>query len=242
LSVSLCDVTYKPKNDGHRRKTAPLNYVHLVVRDTGHGMSTKVIKKIFDPYFTTKGYGKGTGLGLAVVHGILQSHKAKIKVTSKPGQGTIFSIYFPVAGTAAIATGKKKNKWAAKPDANKASILFADDEQAIRDLFQTYLEKYGYQLTTCKNGEEAWRKFATEPAKWDLLVTDQNMPRLTGTELIQKIRKIRPDIPIILATGYSENITTEEFVKLNISAMLRKPTPMDKMVEYIQKTLKRPRR
>lgn len=238
LSVSLCDVTYKPKNDGHHHKTAPLDYVHLVVRDTGHGMSTKVIKKIFDPYFTTKGYGKGTGLGLAVVHGILQSHKAKIKVTSKPGQGTIFSIYFPVAGTAAIATGKKKNKWAAKPDANKASILFADDEQAIRDLFQTYLEKYGYQLTTCKNGEEAWRKFAAEPAKWDLLVTDQNMPRLTGTELIQKIRKIRPDIPIILATGYSENITTEEFVKLNISAMLRKPTPMDKMVEYIQKTLK----
>jgi PAS domain S-box-containing protein len=244
LSVSLRDVTGKLRNDAHGRPVQSGNYVHLVVKDTGHGISTKVIKKIFDPYFTTRGYGKGAGLGLAVVHGILQSHKAKIKVDSKPRQGTSFSIYFPAAPTAAIATAAdtKKKDPAAKPGVDKAAILFADDEQAIRDLVQTYLEKYGYQLTTCKNGEEAWKKFAAEPAKWDLLVTDQNMPRMTGTELIQKIRKIRPDIPIILATGYSENISAEEFVNLNISAMLQKPTPMNKMVEYIRKTLKKPRR
>ncbi|HHD56588.1 MAG TPA: response regulator, partial [Desulfobulbaceae bacterium] len=139
------------------------------------------------------------------------------------------------------STDKKTINPAAKPGGNKASILFADDEQAIRELVQTYLEKYGYQLTTCKNGEEAWKNFAAEPAKWDLVVTDQNMPRMTGTELIQKIRKIRPDIPIILATGYSENISAQEFVKLNISAMLQKPTPMNKMVEYIRKTLKKPK-
>ena len=242
LSVSLRDVKGKPKKDAHGRPILPtVDYVHLVVRDTGHGIPTKAIKKIFDPYFTTRGYGKGTGLGLAVVHGILQSHKAKIKVDSKPRQGTSFNIYFPVAGTAvvAVSTDKKKSNPAAKPGKVKASILFADDEQAIRDLVQTYLEKYGYRLTTCKNGEEAWKNFAAKPAKWDLLVTDQNMPRMTGTELIQKIRKIRPDIPIILATGYSENISAEEFVKLDISAMLRKPTPMNKMVEYIKKTLKK---
>ena len=243
LTVSLQDISYAPKkNTGGGPDLPPGKYVRLVVRDTGHGMSPKVIKKIFDPYFTTKGYGKGTGLGLAVVHGILQSHGAGIKVRSKQGRGTIFIIYFPVAPSmAGHVPAKKKNT--DSPDiegGSRASILFADDEQAIRNLVKTYLGKYGYRLTTCKNGEEAWKIFSSNPQQWDLVVTDQNMPKMTGMDLIDKIRGIRTDIPIILATGYSENISAHDFVSLNISAMLRKPTPMNKLVEYIQKTLKEP--
>ena len=243
LTVSLQDISYAPKkNTGGGPDLPPGKYVRLVVRDTGHGMSPKVIKKIFDPYFTTKGYGKGTGLGLAVVHGILQSHGAGIKVRSKQGRGTIFIIYFPVAPSmAGHVPVKKKNT--DSPDiegGSRASILFADDEQAIRNLVKTYLGKYGYRLTTCKNGEEAWKIFSSNPQQWDLVVTDQNMPKMTGMDLIDKIRGVRTDIPIILATGYSENISAHDFVSLNISAMLRKPTPMNKLVEYIQKTLKEP--
>ncbi len=242
LTVSLQDITYTPKKGAADPDLPAGEYVRLMVRDTGHGMSSKIIKKIFDPYFTTKGYGKGTGLGLAVVHGILQSHGARIKVRSKPGKGTIFIIYFPVAKpVVGHASAKKKNTEV--PDVEggtRAAVLFADDEQAIRDLVKSYLEKFGYRITTCKNGEEAWKTFRSDPQQWDLVVTDQNMPKMTGMDLIEKIRKTRTDIPIILATGYSENISAHDFVSLNISAMLRKPTPMDKLVEYIQKTLKEP--
>ena len=242
LTVSLQDISYVPKKDTADPGLPAGEYVRLLIRDTGHGMSPKVLKKIFDPYFTTKGYGKGTGLGLAVVHGILQSHRAGIKVRSKPGKGTIFIIYFPVAKPlASHAPAEKKDT--GTPDIEEgsgAAILFADDEQAICDLVKTYLEKFGYRITTCKNGEEAWKTFHSDPQQWDLVITDQNMPKITGMDLIEKIRKIRADIPIILATGYSENISAHDFVSLNISAMLRKPTPMDKLVEYIQKTLKEP--
>ena len=244
LSVSLQDITYTPKKGRGGAPELPAGkYVRLVVRDTGHGMSAKVIKKIFDPYFTTKGYGKGTGLGLAVVHGILQSHGAGIKVRSKPGKGTIFIIYFPVAPSmpAHTAAGKKDADSSVAEKGSRASILFADDEQAIRNLVKTYLEKYGFRLTTCKNGKEAWKIFSANPQQWDLVVTDQNMPKMTGMDLIDKIRRIRTDIPIILATGYSENISAHDFVSLNISAMLHKPTPMNKLVEYIQKTLIEPK-
>ncbi len=243
LTVSLQDISLARKKNTGGPDLPAGEYVRLLVRDTGHGMSPKVMKKIFDPYFTTKGYGKGTGLGLAVVHGILQSHRAGIKVRSKPGKGTIFIIYFPVA-PAMAGHGPAKKKNTDTPDVeegSRASILFADDEQAIRDLVKTYLEKYGYKITTCKNGEEAWKIFNSDPQQWDLVVTDQNMPKMTGMDLIDKIRRIRTDIPIILATGYSENISAHDFISLNISAMLHKPTPMNKLVEYIQKTLKEPK-
>ncbi len=242
LSVSLQDITYTPKKGRGGAPELPAGkYVRLVVRDTGHGMSAKVIKKIFDPYFTTKGYGKGTGLGLAVVHGILQSHGAGIKVRSKPGKGTIFIIYFPVAPSmpAHTAAGKKDADSSVAEKGSRASILFADDEQAIRNLVKTYLEKYGFRLTTCKNGKEAWKIFSANPQQWDLVVTDQNMPKMTGMDLIAKIREIRHDVPIILATGYSENISAHDFVRLDIAAMLRKPVSMNKLLEYIMKTLKK---
>ncbi len=241
LTVSLKDISYTPKKNADDPSLPAGEYVRLLVQDTGHGMSPKVIKKIFDPYFTTKGYGKGTGLGLAVVHGILQSHRAGIKVRSKPGRGTIFIIYFPVASsmTGRHPAGKSSTNIPNVGEKNRPSILFADDEQAIRDLVKTYLEKYGYRMTTCKNGKEAWKIFSSNPHQWDLVVTDQNMPKMTGMDLIDKIREIRTDMPIILATGYSENISAHDFVRLNISAMLRKPTPMNKLVEYIQKTLKK---
>jgi len=241
LTVSLRDISHAPGKNGGSSSLPAGNYVELMVRDTGHGMSPKVIKKIFDPYFTTRGYGKGTGLGLAVVHGILQSHKARIRVRSKPGGGTSFTIYFPVAAPTAgrIPIRKQDSRKLDVDQGAKASILFADDESAIRDLVKTYLGKYGYSLTTCKNGEEAWQIFKDNPQQWDLVVTDQNMPKMTGMDLIDKIRDLRSDIPIILATGYSENISAQDFVRLNISAMLRKPTPMNKLVEYIRKTLKK---
>ncbi len=245
LTISLRDISYapaKPVKNINNSGLPPGEYVQLFISDTGHGMSSKVIKKMFDPYFTTKGYGKGTGLGLAVVHGILQSHKARIMVRSKPGAGTGFTIYFPIAATAPSHHHSDTGKTPDSPENGqpaRASILFADDEQPIRDLVKTYLGKYGYRLTTCTNGAEAWKMFSGNPQQWDLVITDQNMPKMTGMELIENIRRLRADIPVMLATGYSENISARDFVQLNVSAMLHKPTPMNKLLEYVEKTLEK---
>jgi PAS domain S-box-containing protein len=173
-------------------------YLRLTVKDTGHGMDAKTLERIFDPFFTTKGHPEGTGLGLSVVHGIVRNHGGAIKVNSKPGAGAAFEVYLPrieqVSGDEAVQAS------AASPTGTER-ILFVDDEEEVLFAGKKLLERLGYQVVAGSDGEHALKRFREEPAAFDLVITDQTMPGMTGTELTRELIRIRPDIPVILCTG-----------------------------------------
>ena len=211
----------------------PGPYVRLTVSDTGHGMDRDVMDRIFDPFFTTKAQGKGTGLGLAVVHGIVKSLAGTITVYSEPGRGSVFQVFLPritssntpqIAVDTAIPTGNER-------------ILFVDDENTLVELGRQILEHLGYQVTAKVSSMEALEAFRTQPDHFDLVITDQTMPDLTGVELAKELIKIRPDIPIILCTGFSELITPERAEALRIRQVLMKPLEMRRLALSIRELL-----
>jgi len=180
----------------------PGSYVKLQVRDSGHGMSKPVIDRIFDPYFTTKDKGKGTGLGLAVVHGIVKSHKGAITVESDLGKGSVFSVYLPaVEQTAVIKEPKKKPLLK-----GKETILLVDDETEVVEIEKQMLEYLGYYVTTCTGSAKALEIFQDCSKAFDMVITDMTMPNMTGDKLAKEIIKIQPDIPVILCTGFNEKV------------------------------------
>jgi PAS domain S-box-containing protein len=208
--------------------------VCLWVTDTGHGMKPETLKRIFDPYFTTKSIGDGSGLGLAVVHGIVQSHKGIIQVESQTGQGSTFRIYLPCSEVAAV---EEISERPAPPSSGKGNVLFVDDEEAIVDMAQKTLERMGYTVTAKVNSAEALTIFQTSPQEYDVVITDQTMPQLTGMDLAREIKKNRPDLPIILCTGYSEEATPEKALEAGITAYLYKPVSSRDLTQAIQKAI-----
>jgi PAS domain S-box-containing protein len=215
----------------------PGPYLKLTVRDTGIGMTPDVLRRIFDPYFTTKEKAHGTGLGLSVVHGIIKSHGGSITVESEPGQGTTFHVYLP-----RMEYPKRKgDKMAASPHkgipTGHERILFVDDEQALVDIGRQMLEHLGYELITRTNSIEALELFKAEPDGFDLVITDMTMPNMTGEKLARAMMKIRPDIPIILCTGFSERITEKNAGKIGIRKLAMKPLAMRDLAEAIREVL-----
>ena len=201
----------------------PGSYVHLRVTDTGDGINPEVIARIFDPYFTTKDVGKGTGLGLSVVHGIVNSHNGRITVESKTGKGTTFNILFPAVEKQIPEKPKKLDEL---PTGNE-TILFVDDEESMVNLNQQRLERLGYKVTGKTDPSEALEFFSSDPNQFDLVISDMTMPRMTCDQLTQEILKIRPDMPIILCTGYSNRISEERAQKLGIRKYIEKPIEME---------------
>lgn len=197
----------------------PGNYVKITVSDTGQGIDPLVIDRIFDPYFTTKEVGQGSGMGLAVVHGIVKNHDGALTVASKPGQGTAFSVYFPVVKAVAAAEPKSIEKL---PSGHE-SILFVDDEEAIVKMTRQRLELLGYTVEAVTSPVEALELLRSNPSRFDLVITDMTMPRMTGDKLVQKILSIRPDMPIILCTGFSAKINGEKAEKIGVAGYLEKP-------------------
>ncbi|HEY7491650.1 MAG TPA: ATP-binding protein [Candidatus Tectomicrobia bacterium] len=197
----------------------PGPHVRLTVRDTGHGMTPEVMGRIFEPFFTTKDVGQGTGMGLAVVHGIVTSHNGAITVQSAPEQGTTFVIYLPrVAATSSAVVPQ------AEPVlTGKGCILFVDDEDAIALWGQELLTQLGYEVVVNTSSLEALAIFQAAPEHFDLVITDQTMPHMTGEILAAKLQDIRPDIPIILCTGFSHSIDAEKAAAQGIDAFLMKP-------------------
>jgi len=177
-------------------------YVNLTVRDTGHGIPKEEIDRIFDPYFTTKEVGKGTGMGLAVVHGIVKEHNGIITVESEPEKGTTFCIFFPAVEKDVVVESEPAEKL---PTGNE-KILFIDDEPSIVKMARQMLERLGYEVETQMNSMEALALFRSKPDQFDLVITDMTMPLMTGDKLVKEILNTRPDIPILLCTGFSENI------------------------------------
>ncbi|MEE8436032.1 MAG: PAS domain S-box protein [bacterium] len=212
------------------------DYVMLACTDTGTGMSPETLGRIFEPFFTTKEKGEGTGLGLSTVFGIVRNHEGGIIVNSRPGHGTRFEIYLPAID---LDLDDDQPKSTDIPTGSE-SILFVDDEEIISDMAKVALEKQGYRVTTQNDSNQALKLFEQDPEAFDLIITDQSMPGLTGDLLIEKVKRIRPGIPIILCTGFSEQVTPEEARKIGVRQYLNKPVEMEDLWRIVRQTLDNP--
>ena len=235
LAVSLKEVEITTDDYIPELELAPGKYLQLEISDTGCGMEKETVEKIFDPYFTTKEKGEGTGLGLAVVHGIVKSYGGHINVYSEPGEGTTFHVYLPEVhdepGEYRPVTEKEPLK------GGKERIMVVDDEQAIIHIAEQALTSQGYTVTTFPDGVQALQEFKKDPDQYDLVITDMAMPYMNGTELAQKLMEIRPTIPIILSTGYSEMINKEQAEAMGIKEFVQKPVILDNLFRATRKVL-----
>jgi signal transduction histidine kinase len=212
---------------------SPGEYLQLTVGDTGIGMPPEVVDRIFEPYFTTKQEGDGTGLGLARVHRIVTNYGGTITVSSSPEKGSKFKVLLPVT-----ANGQKEvAKPVRPPQTGSEQILFIDDEEVTVEAVHEMLEELGYQPVSKSNSKEALEIFRNDPRRFQLVITDQTMPEMTGMELAEKLLRIRPDIPIILSTGFSDAIEEQQLAKLGIHGFLTKPYDMHEFARIIRKTL-----
>ncbi|MGA1824638.1 MAG: response regulator [bacterium] len=234
LEVSLVEVDLDSTNLEPDMDLEPGPYVKLTFADTGHGMDPEVMERIFDPYFTTKSLSKGTGMGLSVVHGIVTSHKGHISVSSKADEGATFHIYLPRIRT--LAAEQEMNTSPSIPKGNE-SILLIDDEESILQMLQQMLERLGYRITALTSSLEALEAFRTQQDKFDLIITDQTMPNMTGDKLAEEIIKIRPDLPIILFSGFSEIISEQKAKSIGIKEFIMKPLVKSEIAHTIRKVL-----
>jgi PAS domain S-box-containing protein len=218
------------------RGLTPGPWIKLSVCDTGHGMDPATLKRIFDPYFTTKKKGVGTGLGLAVVHGIVKSHGGMISVSSKPGRGSTFHVFLPRIDSD-LKSETETESLEPLPEGNNELILLVDDEEMVIDMVRHMIERLGYQVVTTTRPDEALKVFGTQPDAFDLVITDMTMPRMTGDVLARELMRIRPNIPVILCTGYSEMMTEEEASATGIRAFFLKPFTLADLSETIRKVL-----
>ncbi|MFP7755539.1 ABC transporter substrate-binding protein [Thermodesulfobacteriota bacterium B35] len=211
---------------------APGRYVRLTVSDTGCGMDEETLGKIFEPYFTSKEQGKGTGLGLAVVHGIIRDCQGEIMVESTPGQGSTFTIYLPVHEPDNVRQGGESAEEVVCGGSGR--IMVVDDEESIRELVSAFLGQAGYQVETFANGMEAWERLHRDPAAWDLLISDMNMPGMGGLELVRLARGVRDDLAVILCTGFSEELNEAEAAgRFGSVLFLQKPLTRDELMRAV---------
>jgi two-component system cell cycle sensor histidine kinase/response regulator CckA len=215
----------------------PGRYVCLRVADTGHGMDAATLQRIYEPFFTTKGVGDGTGLGLAVVHGIVESHHGAITVSSHAGQGTTFRLYFPVHEAAVPPSPAAPQMPGRGRDQH---ILFVDDEGPIIEVAKVMLPRLGYRVTACNRPREALEVLQKNGGDIDLLMTDFSMPDMNGIDLIRAAVLIKPSLPTVLLTGYGRPIDSRAAVGLNISEVINKPFTMENLASTIQGALARP--
>jgi len=235
LSVALTDVEITSQNESMTNSCKPGNYIKLEISDTGHGMDKTTLARIFDPYFTTKDVGKGTGLGLAVVAGIVKKHNGFIKTYSKISHGSTFQVFWPIIEKNEFNNFSEKNKLNLLKGTEH--IMLVDDETDILETSQELLKNQGYKVTTFKNGPSALQAFTKNPALFDLVITDMTMPQMTGDELSARILKLRKDIPVILCTGYHENFTEDQAHEAGISRYVQKPITNQKLSALIREIL-----
>jgi len=234
LEVSLTDVELDSDFTARHPGTHPGPYLRLTVSDTGHGMEKKVIDRIFEPYYTTKEKGEGTGMGLSVVHGIVKGHGGAITVYSEPGKGSTFNVFLPRIEEVEVVAETEEMM---PIPMGKERILFVDDEPAIVDIGKGMLEHLGYTVVTRTSSIEALEAFKAMPDKFDLVITDMTMPKMTGDELAKELMKIRTDIPIIVCTGFSERINEEKAKAMGIRAFVMKPIVQREMAKAIREAM-----
>jgi len=228
LGIELSDCDMPPTE-----VTGQGPYVRLVVRDTGAGIPTAIMDKIFDPFFTTKAQGEGTGLGLSVVHGIVEQHEGHITVESTPGEGSAFTVYFPK-----IAERPKAEAIGEEPiPTGHERVLFIDDEDALVAIGQGMLGSLGYKVISKTSSREALAVLRLDPSRIDLVITDQTMPDITGIELAKEVLALRPDMPVILCTGFSHIVDEKVARAAGIKAFVMKPLTKREIAKTIRKVL-----
>ena len=238
LEVALKEVDISYEESVERVGMKVGRHLELKVKDTGHGMGPDVMERIFEPYYTTKELGKGTGLGLSVIHGIIKNHGGDISVSSQPGEGTVFTVYMPIIDDVDVEIKPEPSTAATQ---GNESILLIDDEKQIIDIEQQILERLGYTVTSKTDSQEALEEFAALPEKFDLVITDMTMPKLTGDQLALKLMDIRPDIPVILCTGFNETINEEKALSMGIDKYIMKPIVKDELARTIRTVLDTPK-
>jgi len=234
IEISLENVIVDASSIESCQTLSPGGYVTLTIADSGPGIDQKAIDRIFDPYYTTKEAGIGVGLGLSVVHGIVEKMGGDISVLSDPGKGTRFMIFIPVAEAEVTVCETNKITY---PVNGTERILFIDDEEAIAQLGKEMLELFGYQVDACVSPLEALALFKENPDKFDLVITDMIMPMMTGDRLTAELIKIRPDIPVVLCSGNIHLFDKEPAVKKGIKAFMAKPVHMNELGQKIREVL-----
>jgi PAS domain S-box-containing protein len=222
---------------------APRDYVALTVRDNGPGMDAATLERIFEPFFTTKPVGQGTGLGLAVVHGVMRTHEGAVDVHSAPGHGSRFTLYFPAAmghENAAAAPPPPAAPAAPPPAADPAAqrshhVMYVDDDEALVFLVQRLLRRRGYQVSGFTDPHEATAALRADPLRYDLVVTDYNMPGFCGVDLVREARRIRPDLPVALASGYVTAEIEQAAMAEGASALIHKPNDVEELCATVQR-------
>ncbi|HEX2966084.1 MAG TPA: response regulator [Syntrophorhabdaceae bacterium] len=210
-------------------------YLEIKVADTGEGISPQAINRIFEPFFTTKGVGEGTGMGLAVVYGTVNNLQGIITVESEPGKGATFKVVLP------LSKGAESSKEAAPYQELRGSehILFVDDEEFLKEWGQAVLERLGYTVTAVTDSAEALRLFSSDPKRFDLVITDQTMPKMTGLQLARELAKIRGDIPIVLCSGHNDEISAQNIENTGIRKFAMKPLAKKELAEIIRNVLEK---
>jgi PAS domain S-box-containing protein len=235
LQATLARVEVSPESGAHPADLKPGPYLRLTVSDTGRGMDPEVRDRAFDPFFTTKKPGEGTGMGLAVVHGIVKSHEGALTLESDMGKGTTVHVFLPWA--------QGVEPWEPVPSGpiptGKERILLVDDEEMQVQTLQHMLERLGYQVIAKTRAPEALETFKTQPEAFDLVITDQTMSGMTGADLAREVLQIRPDMPVILYTGYSETFDEEQARSIGIRDFALKPLTVRDMAERIRRALKK---
>jgi two-component system cell cycle sensor histidine kinase/response regulator CckA len=233
LEITLTDLEQTEQDALKQPELIPGTYLKLSVKDTGHGMDPQTVQKAFDPYFTTKEKEVGTGMGLAVVQGIVKNHSGTIRVKSEPGKGTVIDVLFPRIGATVLSEDEKVVEIVGGAE----KILFVDDEEPLVDIGQKMLEQLGYSVVAKSCPKEALKIFKETPMSFNLVITDMTMPAMTGDILAGELMAIRSDIPIILCTGHSDLVTHDRIKDLGIKDFLLKPHSIQDLAAAIRKAL-----
>ncbi len=235
LEISLKAVDVDPNLAKSHPKLFEGGYIELTVKDTGHGMDAYVSERIFEPFFTTKVMGEGTGMGLAMVHGIVESLNGAIIVESEKGKGSAFHVYLPQFEATVVPESKMSDF--ELPRGQKERVLLVDDEESIITFGQNALNFLGYDVTTRTSSIEALALFKSKPAAFDLVITDQVMPNMSGTELCEKMVGMQPNLPVILLTGFSQQLQSEKIKKIGIREFIMKPIIISELATLVRKVL-----
>lgn len=234
IEIVLTDVSLESDQANVSLGLSAGRYLRLSVTDTGCGMDRATRERIFEPFYTTKPQGEGTGLGLSIVHGIMKSHNGAVTVYSEEGQGTTFNLYFPALEDKLLSKTTEKIK--AKV-AGSGHILYVDDEPQLVFLAERMLRRAGYEVSGFKDPDEALDAFRSEPDKFDIVVSDLSMPKMDGSQLIRQMLDVRPNIPVVMATGYVRPQDLKAAEELGVKEIFLKPNSMENLAEMLQQLM-----